>query len=112
MSDRAEFYRRYPRFQGPGEQEMREPDRQLVRVRPNVGNSVSSWMYDQQPNYTTWRLLIPADHGVLPVYYVLFEWDGRFLQANGMGYLFYDMYCFFKHLEEGAHESEVCRRAV
>lgn len=107
MSDRAEYYRRYPRMSGS--QEMREPDRAISEI---VYSDRGYWSYRQQPNYTTWRMIRPVKSGVCPVYYVLFDWDGRFLQANGMGHVFYDMYCFFEHLERGEHESEICRRSV
>lgn len=109
MSDRAEYYRRYPRFRGLGNQEMREPD---MTITTYVPSERGYWEYRRTPNWTTWRMIIPVDHGVAPVYYVLFTWDGQFIQANGMGYVFYDLYCFFEHLERGQHESEVCRRAV
>lgn len=109
MSDRAEYYRRYPRFVGLGNQEMREPDMVINQI---FTSERGGWEYRRVPNWTTWRMILPVSAGVCPVYYVLFEWDGRFLQANGMGYVFYDMHCFFKHLERGEHESEVCGRPV
>ena len=111
MSDRAEYYRRYPRFIGHGNQEMREPD---MVINHYVPSERGYWEYRREPNYTTWRMILPINPALMacPVYYVLFDWDGRFLQANGMGYVFYDMYCFFEHLERGEHESEICRRPV
>lgn len=88
---------------------MREPD----MVMTNISTS-EYWDYRREPNYTTWRMIIPLSDlsSACPVYYVLFDWMGNFLQANGMGYVFYDMYCFFNHLEGVQHASKVCRRAI
>ena len=109
MSDRAEYYKRFPQYRGP--QEMREPDMVITTYVPSERGY---WEYRRLPNYTTWRMIIPQGSSSMtcPVYYVLFDWMGNFLQANGMGYIFYDMYCFFEHLERGPHASEVCQRAV
>lgn len=108
MSDRAEFYRRFPLK--PNHMDMREPD-WVFDIRPNADNYVSSWLFSKTPDYRMWRLLLPGN-GVLPVYFIWFDDWGNFVQACGMGYVFYDMYCFFEHIGRGEHESEVCGRPV
>lgn len=110
MSDRAEFYRRFP--VKPNQMTLREPVLVPMNFARNENNG-KWWAWRNEPDYRMWRLTVPIpEFRPDPVYVVWFDDWGNFLQANGEGMVFYSYSCFVMYLEGVQHESEVCRRAV
>lgn len=110
MSDRAEFYRRFP--EQPNQMKLREPALIPIADKPNDNNG-KWWSWRNVPDYTMWRLTVPVPSFVPDrVFIVWFDEHGNFKQANGEGMIFYSLRCFIDYVDGVEHESEVCRWAV
>ena len=113
MSDRAEFYRKFPIMSK--QTILREP----VMIPHPSAKPNFMWGYRNTPDYKMWILFIPdnlqrRNYGALMGvrFMVWFDDHGNFVEANGASHVFRDMYCFFDFLDGRDHEGEVCRGAV